>query len=481
MCRTIFFGVICIVFFVGTDLKADIQGRPNFVFIITDDISPDDLGCYGNTQIKTPNLDKLAARGLVFDNAYLTISSCSPSRCSIITGRYPHNTGAPELHTTLPESQHTFIQNLKQAGYYTVIAGKNHMATPQQLGFDKAVNSNPAGSERWIEMLRDRPMDQPFFCWFASHDAHRDWQLNNLAPKYSADDVPVPPMLYDGPMTREDLTGYYHEVSRSDYYAGEVMKELERQGIVENTWLIYCSDNGRPFPRCKTYLYDSGIKTPLIILGPGVTPGRTKSLVSSIDYAPTILELAGLDKSVTCQGVSFRQLFNDHNARIRDVAFAERNWHVFQLHERMVRMGDWLYIWNAYPEDYNVCGESAAFRFPAVKELWDMAEQGRLTAAQLLVTQKPQPAELLFNVTNDPYQFKNLIDDAGHGDVLNQMRSLLKKWKQQTGDNVPEKPTPDRQSLHELGEQSNVIRGDFPGALNHAETINQSGPISLNP
>jgi len=279
--------------------------RPNFVFFITDDISYDDLGCYGNRAIKTPHLDALAERGLVFDNAYLTISSCSPNRCSIITGRYPHNTGAPELHTSLPADQKTFVEALRRAGYHTVISGKNHMAPPEQLGFDISSDSKPSGCENWIKHLRERPQDKPFFCWFASHDAHHPFQFNERAPRYDPSEVEVPPMLYDGPLTRQELADYYHEVSRTDYYAGEIMKELEEQGIADKTYFIYCSDNGRPFPRCKTYLYDSGIKTPLIIVGPGVAKGRTQSLVSSIDFAATILDLAGIAKPETIQGVSF--------------------------------------------------------------------------------------------------------------------------------------------------------------------------------
>ena len=97
--------------------------RPNFIFFLTDDISPDDIGAYGNTFAQTPHLDRVAAEGLVFDHAYLVTSSCSPSRCSIITGRYPHNNGAPELHLTLPDDQITFVQKLRDSGYYTVISG----------------------------------------------------------------------------------------------------------------------------------------------------------------------------------------------------------------------------------------------------------------------------------------------------------------------------------------------------------------------
>jgi len=457
---------------------ADTPARPNFIFFITDDVGRDDLSVYGNPAIQTPNLEKLAARGLVFDNAYLTISSCSPSRCSIITGRYPHNTGAPELHTSLPPSQKTFVKRLQEAGYHTVISGKNHMAKPDQLGFDVSSDSHPSGAENWIKHLRERPKDRPFFCWFASHDAHHPFTKNDKAPEYRPEAVVVPPMLYDGPLTRGDLAGYYHEVSRTDYYAGELMKELEAQGIAGNTYLIYTSDNGRPFPRCKTYLYDSGVRTPLIIAGPGVKTGRTGSLVSSIDFSATFLDLAGLPKPETVQGVSFSSVLRDPAARVRDVAFAERNWHVFQLHERMVRTGDWLYIWNAWPDRHNVSAESADFKFPAAKELWEMAEQGKLTPGQALLTQKPQPAEMLFNVKEDPHQFENLAAQSEHAGTLKRLRALLEQWKTETGDTVPANPTADRQPLHENSNR-NVTRGDFPGAARNAPANNQPGPVKL--
>lgn len=457
--------------------SAPVSKRPNFVFFITDDIGQDDIGPYGSATIKTPNLDRIAAGGLVFDNAYLTISSCSPSRCSIITGRYPHNTGAPELHTPLPPGQRTFIQELQKAGYYTVISGKNHMAAPKQLGFDVSSDSEPAGSENWVKHLRERPKERPFFCWFASHDAHHPFDLNDKAPHYRPEEVTVPPMLYDGPLTRGDLANYAHEVSRTDYYAGEIMRELERQGVAGNTYFIYCSDNGRPFPRCKTYLYDSGIKTPLIVTGPGVSRGRSASLVSSIDLAPTFLTLAGLAKPATVQGVSFAPLLRNPKAAVRGVAFAERNWHVYQLYERSVRMGDWLYIWNAWPQRHNVSGESSGFRFPAAKELWAMAEQGRLTPAQALLTQIPQPAEMLFNVATDPNQFENLVGRPEHAATLKTLRTRLEEWKAATGDNVPANPTPDRQPLHEDFEAP-IKRGELPGATTHATDINNPGPIT---
>lgn len=193
---------------------------PNFIFLITDDISPDDLSLYGNTVVLTPNLDRIAKRGLVFEQAYNAISSCSPSRCAIITGRYPHNTGAPELHTPLPPDQRTFIQALREAGYHTIISGKNHMGKAPALGFDVSSDSKPSGAENWLRHLRERPKDKPFFAWFACHDAHHPFQITDHAPTYDPAKLHVPPMMYDGSGTRRDLAEFYHEVSRTDHHAG---------------------------------------------------------------------------------------------------------------------------------------------------------------------------------------------------------------------------------------------------------------------
>lgn len=454
------------------------QRRPNFIFYITDDISPDDLGCYGNTFVETPHLDKMAAEGVVFENAWLTISSCSPSRCSIVTGRYPHNTGAPELHTTLPTDQYVFPQALRQAGYYTALSGKGHMGNVTRA-FDRISDGRgPGRQEDWVEMLRERPKDRPFFFWFASVDAHRDWTVNDKARRYQPEDVEVPPFLYDGPRTREDLAGYYHEVSRTDHYVGELRAELERQGVAENTYFVYCTDNGRPFPRCKTRLYSSGIQTPLVVWSPGMLkPARTDALVSSIDFAPTFLELAGVEKDPRIQGVSIAPVLKDPAARVRDYAFAERNWHVFQAHERAVRHGRWLYIRNAWPERQALCLESTD-HFPAGRELWQKEAEGALQPHQRDVFLKPRPAEELYDVAADPHQFTNLAksESKDHQAAIAHLRRALDRWTEQTGDTVPEQPTNDREDLTRKP-NPDFRRGTFPGAERNADRINHPGPI----
>ncbi len=476
------------------------QDRPNFIFFITDDISADDLGCYGNPVVQTPHLDRIAAEGRVFDRAYLTTSSCSPSRCSIITGRYPHNTGAPELHTHLPDDQVTFVQKLQAAGYYTVISGKNHMNEPEILGFDeKGEGGKPSGSRDWVRLLRNRPLDRPFFCWFASNDAHRDWQINERAPQYDPDDMQVPAFLFDGPRTRKDLAEYYHEVSRTDTYVGELVAELIRQGIAGNTYLVYCSDNGRPFPRCKTRLYDSGVKTPLIIWNPGkIKPGRTRALASSIDFAPTILELAGLEAGPTFQGVSLAPVLENPHGKVRDFAFSEHNWHVYAAHERSVRYGQWLYIRNAYPNKRNLSADlfkmlyfRCAFRnaypnkrnlsvesndskFPAALELWDRYEAGETLPHQEDIPLVPRPQTELFHVNADPHQLVNLSGRARYEAIEKKLASVLERWAVETGDNVPENPTPDRAKGPRPRKD---VRGEMPGQATGADKINRAGPV----
>lgn len=187
-----------------TFAQSQYHQRPNIVLIIADDISPDYFACYGNKTVKTSNIDNLAQQGLKFNKAFNLASSCSPSRCSIITVRYHHNIGVPELHMHLPANQITFPMLLKQSDHYT------------------------------------------------AHDAHRNWDDQLLAQPYSPDQVDPSPFLADLPATRKDLVKYYNEVSRFDHYVGLVHKELIHQGVDQNTIIIVMADNGRPFPRCKT-------------------------------------------------------------------------------------------------------------------------------------------------------------------------------------------------------------------------------------
>jgi N-sulfoglucosamine sulfohydrolase len=425
------------------DPLPDNEVQPNFIVFIADDAAWNDFGAYGNQNIKTPHLNRLAEEGVVFNNAFLTTSSCSPSRASILTGRYPHNTGAPELHMPLPEHQVLFAGELQKAGYFTAVAGKYHIG-PARAEFDTIYGGTPSGSEYWVEALQNRPKDKPFFLWLAAFDPHRDYFPNTIPEPHQPEDVIVPPYLPDNDSTRKDLALYYDEISRMDDYIGQVMAELKKQGVDENTLVIFMSDNGRPFPRAKTRLYDSGIKTPFIVHWPAkLQKGSTDALISVIDIAPTMCELAGAGISETYQGSSFVPVLNNYKAEIRDYIAAEHNWHDYQAHERAVRNKRYLYIRNAFPH-LNASPPADAVRSITYQEMIRMYHAGELNDHQLDCFVGPRQPEELYDVLKDPFQLYNI---AGHPDykyVLTQMRNVLDTWIYETNDSIPENPTPDQ-------------------------------------
>jgi arylsulfatase A-like enzyme len=420
------------------------EEKPNFLIMIADDAGWNDAGAYGHPHIHTPGIDRLAEEGMLFTNAYLTISSCSPSRASIMTGQYPHNTGAPHLHMPLPEDKLIFPGELKNQGYYTAAAGKWHLG-PKRSEFDTIVGGGPSGCENWVSTLKNRPKDKPFFMWFAAIDPHRGYEENIIPDPHTKDDAMVPPFLPDNKTTRIDLAMYYDEIGRLDDYMRAVLDELATQGIADNTVVIYMSDNGRPFPRCKTRLYDSGIKTPFIVRWPKVIEAGklSHSLISSIDLAPTILDLAGANIPEQMQGTSFSKILYEPIEQVRDAIYAEHNWHDYQAHERAVRTEDYLYIRNAFPE-LNANPPADAVRSPTYQKMIEMYENGELEKDQMDCFISPRPAEELFDVVNDPFQLTNLADNPAYAEALDSMRYKLDAWIEKTNDTIPSNPIPDK-------------------------------------
>lgn len=417
------------------------EDRPNFIVFIADDMAWDDCGAYGHPSIRTPNIDKLAREGMRFDNAFLTCSSCSPSRCSLLTGRYPHNTGASQLHQPLPGNQVTMARLLKSSGYYTASAGKWHLGPSERKNFDRIHSGK---TNVWLEALKDRPRDQPFFLWLAFFDPHRSYEPNTIPQPHRPEDVVVPPYLPDVEETRRDLAMYYDEITRLDGVVGEVFTELEQQGAAENTVVTFLSDNGRPFPRAKTTVYDSGVKTPWIVRWPKrVRPASTtKSIISSVDLAPTILELAGVQAGPTFQGKSFAKTLNDPSAETRMFAFSEHNWHDFDDHGRSVRSARYRYIENSYT-DIPSTPPADAVRGETYQAMLQLKKAGKLTAIQQQCFTTPRPAEELYDLQEDPDELNNLADDPKYAEILKRLRGELAAWKERTGDRIPQKRRPD--------------------------------------
>lgn len=489
--------VVVSLFLCSEPVAAD---QPNVVLFIADDVSWNDYGCYGNSAARTPNIDALAENGIRFDRAFLTASSCSPSRSSIITGRYPHNNGkAAELHRPISGHLPWFPELLREAGYYTALSGKHHMKSTapakgpdaRPVPFDHVdggrAKGNSGGHANWVKVTQERPKDKPFFFWFASYDAHRgwdadkQWDADRYGPMHRSQDVIVPPFLADDAETRDDLTSYYNEVTRFDYYIGQVVETLREQGVLDNTLIFVMADNGRPFPRAKTRLHDSGMKTALVAHWPsGIRrAGPSESLVSVIDLAPTVLKLAGCEVPETMQGVSMLPLFGSSSASIRDYAFSEHNWHDYEAHGRSVRHGDFLLLKN-FRTKLPWQGPADSVRSPSHQNLLALKKSGKLNAAQKDVFLAPRPDLELYHFKDDPHQLKNLAGDPAYASQQKELAAVLDQWMEETADSVPAAISPD--TFHrETGKslpKPDVVTANIitPGEDRNADQVNASGP-----
>jgi len=455
---------------VALHCSAKAAERPNIILIIADDQAWDDGSPYGHPHLKLPSQDRLAREGMRFDRGFVTSSSCSPSRSSIITGRYPHNTNAEQLHWPIPPGTLTFVELLKLSGYWTAAAGKWHLGEAVKEHFDVVKEADVSGfqlptgdaeklgrfvqqmegdarsgCDQWVPTLQERPRDKPFFLWLASLDPHRPYDENIRENPTKPEDVIIPPYVIDHPSVRKDLALYYDEILRLDDYIGRVLDELDRQGIAENTLILYLSDNGRPFVRDKTTLYDSGIRTPWLMRWPrGIKPGSvTRSVVSAVDIAPTFLELAGLKPSpLLFEGNSFAKLFRRPNAAIREYAFAEKHWHDYEDEVRAVRSARFKYLRNFYP-DLPLTPSADGVRSPMYQEMIKLRDAGRLKPHQMTSFRVPRPEEELYDCDADPHELRNLAADPKFAGVLKEMRGALKSWQTKYDDFIPTVRTPD--------------------------------------
>ena len=484
-----FLGVFFFYFAISS-CNLDINEKPNIIVFIADDVSWDDIGVYGNDQVVTPNIDNLAKNGLIFNNAYLTTSSCSPSRNSILTGRYPHNTGAAELHTEPPLDMTSFPEILKDKGYYTLQAGKFHMGEYAKRGFhevhdNKQINGL-GGEDYWVEGLKKRPKSKPFFMWYASYDAHRIWGENEFSGTHNPDKIVVPDYLVNGSLTRLDLANYYDEITRFDHYIGEVVNELKAQGEYENTYIIVMADNGRPFPHSKTRLNDQGVKTPFIVHHPRsiMSNKKSNSLISAVDIASTILDIAGITPSESFQGNSFLNIINNPELKFRNYVFAEHNWHDYESYQRMVRNEKYLYIKNSRPQ-FPQEGPLDAINSPTYIDLKDAEKNKTISKVQAEIFIKPRPSEELYDLSNDPFQYKNLLEEGDIPQDYELLKKILNQWINDTGDTFPEKLTKDwylreQEKFNEsslLKTQFHGVRGEMPGSSTLATKNNNKGPF----
>lgn len=413
--------------------------RPNMLVFVADDAGARHFGCYGDKAIRTPNIDRLSAGGVTADNAQLTTPQCSPSRISILTGKYPHATGAEDLHMPMPPEHVTIPGYLQRAGYFTGHMQKTHFgphAEAQFQWYEKGLD----GLDRFLDAAGGRP----FFMWVAFDDPHRPADPQTGLPHYAEGavdpphdprDVKVAPYHADTPETRVDLALYYDAISRMDSVIGRHLAQLEARGLMEKTLIVFLSDNGAPFPREKGALYDGGVRTPLIFHWPGVaSPGRRHGgVMSVIDLAPTFLELAGVAKPEDMHGDSLAAGLADPSRWRREAAFSERNWHDTDEHIRSVRTERYRLIHNAYTE--RPFGSPAdVSESPSWRALYELKQRDELTPAQARLFEVPRPEIEFYDIENDPWEVTNLAGQPAYREQVRAHFAMLERWRADTKD-----------------------------------------------
>lgn len=406
---------------------------PNIVFLFSDDHSVPDLGAYGNSAIQTPTLDRLAEEGVLFNRAYVTSSQCSPSRASILTGRWPHEVGASRLHADAQQEFTSLIEMLNDAGYYTGAYRKVHQQQIQdQLDFygdaDEALTS----------FFDELPEGRPFFLWFGSTDPHRPYNTGEYEYLHDPEMVIVPDYLPDTPAVRQDLADYYNEIRRFDRESGEILTILEEHGLSHNTMVVMSGDNGLPFPRAKATLYEAGIKVPLIVKWPDKIGAGTVSdeLVSLLDLTPTWLEAAGIPVPEEMGGISLIPLFEGNSSDHREFLFAERNWHDNWDPMRAIIGKRYKLIQNYRPEvPYIPSLDLQNSR--SYQEIQRLISESDLPKDLSWYTKESRPQVEFYDLHEDPGEWNNLASNPGYDTLVTRYQQILSEWMNQTSDFLP--------------------------------------------
>ena len=418
--------------------------RPNMLWITSEDMNAF-LGAYGDTLAVTPNLDRLAAEGVRYTHAFATAPVCSPSRSCLITGVYASSLGTQHLRSELeiPGFVRPFPKILREAGYY---CSNNYK---EDYNFrDDAIWDESSREAHW----RKRKEGQPFFSVFNIDTTHQSGifgsdsvfqerfgrQLSETA-QHDPDAVAVPPYHFDSPLVRKLWARYYDLVSIMDREAGEILQQLEEDGLAENTIVFFFADHGTGMPRSKRALYDSGLKVPLIIRAPqawreklDLPAGSVRDdLVSFVDFAPTLLSLLGIEKPAYMQGKAFLGPARETQPYV--FGHADRVDEAYEI-SRTVRGKRYRYIRNYLPDLPLLQRNFYTDQSEIMKELRRLKEVADLTPAQAAMWQPARPPEELYDVQNDPFELRNLAGLPEYGEVLTEMRNAQKQWASATYD-----------------------------------------------
>ncbi|MCI0389290.1 MAG: sulfatase [Acidobacteria bacterium] len=430
--------------------------RPNILWISTEDISPD-LGCYGDEYAVTPNVDRLAAQGMRYTNAFATAPVCAPSRSAIITGMYPTTIGSMHMRSKAvpPAGVKAFTEYLRAAGYYCTNNSKTdyNFEAPPAHRPPTALWDDTSNTAHW----RNRPdKNQPFFAVFNITVTHESQirvgpeqyarNTTRLTPAQRHDPLKakLPPYYPDTSLVRKDWANYYDNITAMDYMVADLLRQLEEDRLADNTVVFFWGDHGRGLPRAKRFVYDSGLRVPLIVRWPGqLKPGTVNDeLVCLFDLGPTALSLAGVPIPPHMQA---QAILGAKKKAPRQYAFAHRD----RMDEssdmmRSVYNKQYHYIRNFHPDRPYAQYIDYLEQMPTMREWRRLYKEhynaldpnyGKaLNSSQLLFMAPEKPPEELYEIASDPYEINNLAGSPKYQEVLKRMREALDGWQKETKD-----------------------------------------------
>jgi len=420
--------------------------KPNILMIISEDNSSHWIGCYGNNQSQTPRIDALAKQGFLFEHAYSNAAVCAVARSTLLLGAYAPTVGTQHMRSrhAIPQKYRPNVEYLRAAGYY---CANNSKTDYNFKGNDNSYWDQSSNKAHY----NNRPEGKPFYAVFNIFDSHES-SLFEKTPAEPARlkpiEIELPPYLPDLPEIRKDMARYHDRITSMDKKVGKIIDELESAGLADDTIVIYMSDHGGVLPRGKRYLQETGVNVPLVVripekfknLSPFKTGDRVTEPVSFVDFSPTLLSLAGIDKPEQMQGRAFLGAKRKEPAADEmEFLYADRFDELYGM-RRGLTDGKWKYIRNFQPHLPNAPYSFYQFGQPgwvAYQKAWKEEE---FCGYHKALWEPPSGSEQLFDLTADPWEKNNLANDPAYSGKLAAMRDRLKSTMIQNHDTglIPE-------------------------------------------
>lgn len=434
-------------------------GGPNILWIVADDLGTD-LACYGTPLVLTPNLDRLAAEGVKYTHLFSVTPVCSPSRSSLITGMYPVSINSHQHRTShrdsLPADIRAIPEYFRDQGYFVTNGSSGNRTSRGKTDYNFVHNPKKLFDDAdWSQ----RAPGQPFFAQVQIKYPHRPFTPDTIHP-IDPDSVELPPTYPNTALARKDWALYLETIQLTDRHVGDILQRLEDEGLADNTIVFFFGDQGQPHVRAKQFLYDAGIRTPLIVRFPkgkhpaGIAPGTIDHrLVSTVDIAATTLALAGIPLPAQLQGVDF--LATDREPRHYTFSMRDRcDETVDRI--RAVRSSRFKYIRNFYPErPYTQFNAYKKANYPVLTQMEVIYAEGKLSKQQRSFMAATRPPEELYDIQADPHELHNLALLPAYRDTLAHYRKVLEKWLEDADHGVYPEPE------SEIVQATELMRGIF--------------------